>query len=374
MPATQRADSLERLGELLEENRARAMAIATLEAGKTLGDGLAEVREATDFCRYYAQRAREDFAEPVDLPGPTGETNRIALHGRGAFVCISPWNFPLAIFCGQVAAALAAGNAVLAKPAEQTPLMAAFAVGLAHEAGIPKAVLQLLPGGAKTGAALVGDPRIDGVAFTGSTETGRLINRALAARDAPLAPLIAETGGQNAMIVDSTALPEQVIADVIRSAFGSAGQRCSAMRILCLQAEIAERVIDMLAGAMDELRIGDPALLETDVGPLIDEDARSAVERHVARMPSVLHRCRLDGDAVGAGTFVAPTAVEIDAPADLDREVFGPVVHVLRYPGNRLDELVDAINATGYGLTLGVHTRIASVDRRFADRAPAGNI
>ena len=296
-PAGERAACLERTADLLEANMAEAMAIAVLEAGKTLADGVAEVREAVDFCRYYADRARADFAGPADLPGPTGETNRIALHGRGVFACISPWNFPLAIFCGQVTAALAAGNAVIAKPAEQTPLMAAFAARLMHWAGIPPDVLHLLPGtGEEVGARLVADPRIDGVAFTGSTETARAINRVLAARKGPIVPLIAETGGQNAMIVDSTALPEQVTADVIRSGIASAGQRCSALRVLCLQEEIAERVIAMLTGAMAELQIGNPALIETDVGPVIDEDARRTIEEHVARMARearVHYRCTL---------------------------------------------------------------------------------
>ena len=340
-------------------------------------DGIAEVREAVDFCRFYAQRAREDFSGPADLPGPTGETNRIALHGRGVFACISPWNFPLAIFCGQVSAPLAAGNAVIAKPAEQTPLMAAFAVDLMHRAGIPRDALQLLPGtGEEVGARLVADPRIAGVAFTGSTETARAINRTLAARDGPIVPLIAETGGQNAMIVDSTALPEQLTVDVIHSAINSAGQRCSALRVLCLQEDIAERVIAMLTGAMAELKIGNPALLETDVGPVIDQEARTIIEDHVARMTRearIHYRCPLDDDT-RHGTFVAPTVVEIDSISVLEREVFGPLLHVLRFRQDRLDDLIDDIDATGYGLTLGIHTRIDSVARRIAGRARVGNI
>ena len=284
-PAVERAACLDRMAGLLEENTAEAMAIAVREAGKTIPDALAEVREAVDFCRYYAGRARADFAAPVELPGPTGETNRIALHGRGVFVCISPWNFPLAIFCGQIGAALAAGNAVIAKPAEQTPLMAAFAVRLLHRAEVPGEVLHLLPGGGESiGARLVADARVAGVAFTGSTETAWAINRALAARDGPIVPLIAETGGQNAMIVDSSALAEQVVGDALTSAFGGAGQRCSALRVLFLQAEIAPRLIDMLAGAMDELRVGDPALLATDVGPVIDGEAQAVLEAHIARL------------------------------------------------------------------------------------------
>ncbi len=376
-PAAERAACLERMADLLERDIARAMAIATREAGKTLADGIAEVREAVDFCRYYALRARADFGGPVDLPGPTGERNRIGLHGRGVFVCISPWNFPLAIFTGQVAAALAAGNAVIAKPAEQTPLMASFAVRLLHEAGVPGDVVQLLPGdGASVGARLVGDGRIAGVAFTGSTETARLINRTLAGRDGPIMPLIAETGGQNAMIVDSSALAEQVTADVIRSAINSAGQRCSALRVLCLQEEIAGRTIAMLTGAMEELRIGDPGLLATDVGPVIDEEARDGLERHIARMSRearLLYRPDLP-PVTRHGTFVAPAVIEIDGFERLEREVFGPVLHVLRYRADRLEGLVDAINATGYGLTLGVHTRIDATARMVAERARVGNV
>ena len=284
-PAAERAACLDRMAGLMEAHMAELMAMCTREAGKTIRDGVAEVREAVDFCRYYAARARAEFSAPVMLPGPTGEANRIALHGRGVFACISPWNFPLAIYCGQIAAALAAGNAVISKPAEQTALIAARAVALLHEAGVPRDVLQLLPGrGEVVGAHLIADPRIAGVAFTGSTETARLINQALAAREGPIAPLIAETGGQNAMIVDSSALPEQVVADVVTSSFQSAGQRCSALRVMFVQEDIAPRLIDMLTGAMEELVVGDPALLETDVGPVIDADARATLEAHAARM------------------------------------------------------------------------------------------
>ncbi|MBT6511419.1 MAG: bifunctional proline dehydrogenase/L-glutamate gamma-semialdehyde dehydrogenase PutA, partial [Rhodospirillaceae bacterium] len=376
-PVDERAACLERTADLLEANIARAMAIATREAGKTLADGIAEVREAVDFFRYYAQRARSDFGDPVVLPGPTGEVNQISLHGRGVFACISPWNFPLAIFCGQITAALAAGNTVISKPAEQTPLMAAFAVGLMHEAGVPGDVLQLLPGdGAIVGARLVSDPRVSGVAFTGSTETARLINRALAERPGPIVPLIAETGGQNAMIVDSTALPEQVTVDVIQSAVNSAGQRCSALRVLCLQEDIADKVIIMLTGAMAELKIGDPGLLETDVGPVIDDDARAMLEAHVDRMSRdarVLYRAPL-GATTEEGCFVAPTVIEIGSLAVLEREVFGPVLHVLRFRQDRLDALIDEIEATGYGLTLGIHTRIDSMAEQIAARVKVGNV
>jgi RHH-type proline utilization regulon transcriptional repressor/proline dehydrogenase/delta 1-pyrroline-5-carboxylate dehydrogenase len=352
------------------------MALCVREAGKTVGDAIAEVREAVDFCRYYAARARTDFAEPQALPGPTGERDEIALHGRGVFVCISPWNFPLAIFTGQVSAALAAGNAVIAKPAEQTPLIAAAAVSLLHRAGVPGDVLHLLPGdGPTVGGPLTADERIAGVAFTGSTETARLINRTLAGRDGPIVPLIAETGGQNAMIVDSTALPEQVVHDAVISAFQSAGQRCSALRVLFVQADVADRMLDMLAGAMDELSIGDPGLLATDVGPVIDEEARDMLEGHAKRMTQegrLIKRCEL-GPACAHGTFVAPAAFEIDALSRLQREVFGPILHVVRFAGDRLDEVIEAVNATGYGLTLGIHSRIDSTVDYIHKRIRAGN-
>jgi len=337
---------------------------------------LSEVREAVDFLRYYAARARAEFAMPQRLPGPTGEQDEIGLHGRGVFVCISPWNFPLSIFTGQIAAALAAGNAVIAKPAEQTPLVAAAAVRQLLAAGIPGDVLHLLPGDGETvGAALVADPQIAGVAFTGSTETGRAINQSLAARPGPIAPLIAETGGQNAMIVDSSALAEQVVADAIVSAFDSAGQRCSALRLLYVQDDIADRLLPMLTGAMAELSIGDPALLATDVGPVIDEPARQALERHAARMAQegrLLYQCKLPS-GTEHGTFFAPRAFEIDSLSRLTREVFGPILHVIRYRADRLDRVLDAINATGYGLTLGIHSRIDETARRIHERLKVGN-
>ena len=375
--ADSRASCLESAADLLERDCARLMATAVLEGGKTISDALAEVREAVDFLRYYAMRARAEFAGASELPGPTGESNRISLHGRGVFACISPWNFPLAIFCGQVAAALAAGNAVVAKPAEQTPLMAARAVHLFHEAGIPEDVLSLLPGNGATGAALVSDPRIDGVAFTGSTATARLINRSLAGRSGAIVPLIAETGGQNAMIVDSTALPEQVTLDVIRSGITSARQRCSALRVLCLQEEIADRVITMLSGAMAELKVGDPALINTDVGPVIDREALAGLESHLAGIESagrILFRCSLEPDLVRHGTFLAPALVEIPGIALLEREVFGPIIHVVRFAGDRLPDVLDDIIATGFGLTLGIHTRIDSRAQWIAGRMPVGNI
>jgi RHH-type proline utilization regulon transcriptional repressor/proline dehydrogenase/delta 1-pyrroline-5-carboxylate dehydrogenase len=375
-PTEERARCLERMADLMEENHAGLMALCVREAGKTVGDALAELREAVDFCRYYAARARADFAAPQALPGPTGERNEISLHGRGVFICISPWNFPLAIFTGQVTAALAAGNAVIAKPAEQTPLIAATAVGLLHRSGVPGDVLHLLPGdGPTVGAPLTADERIAGVAFTGSTETARLINQSLAKRNGPIVPLIAETGGQNAMIVDSTALPEQVVHDVVISAFQSAGQRCSALRVLFLQADVADKMLNMLAGAMEELGIGDPGLLSTDVGPVIDEEARDMLEGHAKRMTAegrLIKRCELGPDCEH-GTFVAPTAFEIDALSRLQREVFGPILHVVRFAGDRLDEVIAAINATGYGLTLGIHSRIDSTVDYIQRRLKVGN-
>ena len=375
-PAAERAACLDRMAGLMESHMAEIMAMCTREAGKTIGDGVAEVREAVDFCRYYAARARAEFSEPEILPGPTGEANRIALHGRGVFACISPWNFPLAIYCGQITAALAAGNAVISKPAEQTPLIAARAIRLLHEAGVPRDVLQLLPGrGDVVGQRLVADPRIAGVAFTGSTETARLINQALAAREGPIAPLIAETGGQNAMIVDSSALPEQVVADVVTSSFQSAGQRCSALRVMFLQEDIAPHLIDMLTGAMEELVVGDPALLETDVGPVIDADALATLEAHAARMKreaKLLYETPL-GPGTEHGTFFAPTAFEIDGLGRLEREVFGPVLHVVRYSADRIDQVIEAIGATGYGLTFGMHSRIDDSIDYVLDRLHVGN-
>jgi RHH-type proline utilization regulon transcriptional repressor/proline dehydrogenase/delta 1-pyrroline-5-carboxylate dehydrogenase len=368
---------LERAAELFESDLPELVAMCVREAGKTVPDGIAEVREAVDFLRYYAARARADFGAPLRLPGPTGESNELALHGRGVFACISPWNFPLAIFTGQVAAALAAGNAVVAKPAEQTPLVAAQAVRLLLQAGVPAGALHLLPGGgAQVGGRLVADARVAGVAFTGSTETARLIHRGLAAREGAIPVLIAETGGQNAMIVDSSALPEQVVVDAVQSAFNSAGQRCSALRVLCLQEEIAPRVLRLLAGCMDELVVGDPALLATDVGPAIDAEARAVLERHAAavvRGAPWSHRCRL-GAATARGHFVAPLAVQIESLGVLEREVFGPVLHVLTYRSRELEQMVDAVNATGYGLTFGIHSRIDGTVRRVAARVTAGNV
>ena len=372
-----RAEVLERAADLFEENAAELLALCIREGGRTLPDSVAELREAVDFLRYYAAQARREFAAPLRLPGPTGESNDLSWHGRGVFLCISPWNFPLAIFTGQVAAALVAGNTVLAKPAEQTPLVAAAAVRLLHAAGVPGEVLHLLPGsGPELGAVLLPDPRLAGVAFTGSTEVALHINRALAARDSAIATLIAETGGQNAMIVDSSALPEQVVLDTVKSAFNSAGQRCSALRVLFLQEEIAERTLRLLKGFMQELRIGDPALLSTDVGPVIDAEALAGLEAHVARLEqrgSVLARCHLPASAA-YGTFLAPVAAEIGSIGELEGEVFGPVLHVVRYAARDLDRVIAEINATGFALTLGVHSRIDARAREVFAKARAGNV
>lgn len=369
-----RAAILNRCADLLEDNIQRFIGLLAREAGKTLDDGIAEVREAVDFCRYYAGEAEAHFSAPRVMPGPTGETNELFLGGRGTFVCISPWNFPLAIFTGQIMAALAAGNAVLAKPAEQTPLVAFEAVNLFHEAGVPDDILHFLPGGASVGAVLSEDPRIDGVAFTGSTTTAQAINRTLAAKDGPIATLIAETGGMNGMFVDSTALIEQVSDDVIRSAFGSAGQRCSALRILFVQDDIADKVIETLKGAMDELVIGDPSNVATDIGPIIDAPACAGLETHLARMSveaKLLKQLAVPGGA--EGSFFGPALIEIDDLDLLDKEVFGPVLHVMRYASDDVRSVLRALKAKQYGLTLGVHSRLKSFADLVMDEMPAGN-
>jgi RHH-type proline utilization regulon transcriptional repressor/proline dehydrogenase/delta 1-pyrroline-5-carboxylate dehydrogenase len=377
MRAEDRAAILNKVADLYEENATELLELCVREAGKIVPDAISELREAVDFIRYYAAQSVTHFGDPAEMPGPTGERNTYGMRGRGVIVCISPWNFPLAIFTGQVAAALAAGNAVLAKPAEQTPLVAFRAVQLMLEAGVPGDVLHFLPGdGAKIGGRAVADPRVAGVAFTGSTETARLINQTLAHRDGPIAVLIAETGGQNAMFVDSSALPEQVVLDSVFSAFNSAGQRCSALRLLCLQEEIAPRVIELLQGHMDELDIGDPKHFSTDVGPTIDAEALNLLEAHIGRMGTeakILHRCTLLASTEG-GTFFAPTLVEIDNIDVLQREVFGPVLHVLRFKSKNIAATLDAVNATGYGLTMGLHSRIDSRARKFAELSMAGNI
>jgi RHH-type transcriptional regulator, proline utilization regulon repressor / proline dehydrogenase / delta 1-pyrroline-5-carboxylate dehydrogenase len=375
-PVGSRAAILEHAADLLEQRMPQYIAMCTLEAGKTIPDGVAEVREAVDFLRYYSAEARKLFV-PDALPGPTGESNTLQHAGRGVFACISPWNFPLAIFVGQVAAALAAGNSVLAKPAEQTTLVGFAAVQLLHEAGIPRDVLQFLPGdGATVGAALTSDPRVSGVVFTGSNATALAINRALAARDGAIGVLIAETGGQNALIADSSALPEQLVKDALASAFTSAGQRCSAARVLFVQDDIADKVLEMLAGAMAELRVGDPALLSTDVGPVIDEDALRMLEAHAERMEQearLVAQVEMD-EATGHGTYFAPRAWELKSLSQLNRENFGPALHVIRWKGNELDQVIDAINSTGYGLTLGIHSRIDDTVERIAARARVGNV
>ncbi len=372
----ERSAHLLRAADAFEVALPALVARCTFEAGKTLSDATSEVREAVDFLRYYATQALTAFEE-THLPGPTGESNVLRLRGRGVFVCISPWNFPLAIFTGQVAAALVAGNTVLAKPAEQTPLTAALAVELLHQSGIPVEVLQFIPGdGASVGAALTRDPRIAGVAFTGSIETARRIERSLASRTAAIATFIAETGGVNAMLVDSSALPEQVVRDVISSGFNSAGQRCSALRVLLLQEEIAPIVLDLLAGAMDELRVGDPSKPETDIGPIIDGEALAALQGYAApilKTASWHHQTPLPAD-LPAGHYFAPLAVEVSSLSDVTREVFGPIVHIVRFNSEQLPGIIEQISQSGFGLTLGIHSRIEARARQIAARVRVGNI
>ena len=357
----ERASRVRRVADLYEAHAAELFALAAREAGKTWQDAVGEVREACDFARFYANEALRE--------NESGQRS-----SRGVIACISPWNFPLAIFSGQILAAVAAGNAVVAKPAEQTPLIAARAVSLMHEAGIPREVVQLLPGdGATVGAALTRDPRVDGVCFTGSTATAHHINRAMAGHLAPDAPLIAETGGLNAMIVDSTALPEQAVRDVLASAFQSAGQRCSALRILYIQREVEDRILEMLFGAIDALRVGDPWSLSTDVGPIIDEAARERIESYCRRAQGegrLLKRHAFPGE----GRFVAPTVLRVEGIESLSDEIFGPVLHVATYDADRIDAAVDAVNAAGYGLTFGMHTRIDDRVQHVVDRVRAGNI
>jgi RHH-type proline utilization regulon transcriptional repressor/proline dehydrogenase/delta 1-pyrroline-5-carboxylate dehydrogenase len=376
-PLARRAAILRDAADRLEAELPAFCARLVKEAHKTWGDAVAELREAVDFLRYYADEAEARLA-PQTLPGPTGERNTLSLHGRGVFVCISPWNFPLAIFVGQVAAALVTGNAVAAKPAEQTPQVAAEAVALLHAAGVPEDVLQLLHGPGETiGAALVAHPLTAGVCFTGSTAVSRLINRALAAKDGPIVPLIAETGGLNAMLVDSSALPEQVVDAVVQSAFRSAGQRCSALRLLCVHEGIADAVIEMIRGAMQVLVLGDPARLATDVGPLIDAEAHALISAQVARLRG---SARLVGETPwpeGAGplpdNLLAPVAFELDAVSALREEVFGPVLHIVRWRGD-IDRVLDEVHALGYGLTLGIQTRIDARAQRLAEAARIGNV
>ena len=372
-----RGKVLRAMADALDAQMDRFIAILSAEAGKTLNDAVAEVREAVDFCRYYALLAETRFAGPTVLPGPVGEVNQIELHGRGVFVCISPWNFPLAIFTGQVAAALAAGNAVLAKPAEQTPLVAYEAVRLFHAAGLNPDLLALLPGeGAEVGAALVGHPAIAGVAFTGGTDTAWAINRSLANRNGPILPFIAETGGLNGLFVDTSALREQVVDDVLLSAFGSAGQRCSALRLLYLPNDTADAVIETLVGAAGCMVIGDPSDPATDIGPVIDDEARGALNAHVERLEreaKILFRADPRGHDA-RGTFFAPVIAEVPSPDFLEREVFGPVLHVYRYDPADLPAVAGRLAARGYGLTLGIHSRIDRFAEEVAALVPAGNV
>lgn len=368
-----RGEILRRMADAMEAAAPRLIALMAREAGKTLADGVAEVREAVDFCRYYGAQAEAEFETPTRLPGPAGETNHLSLHGRGVFACISPWNFPLAIFTGQIAAALAAGNCVVAKPAEQTPLVAFEAVKLFQKAGLPGAALHLLPGRGETvGAALCSDPRVSGLCFTGGTDTARLINQALARRNGPIIPLIAETGGLNAMFVDTTALREQVIDDIIVSAFGSAGQRCSALRLAFLPHDTADMLIEGLQGAMDELKLGDPGLPDTDIGPVIDAEAHAMLAAYLARMATeakvIKQMPPLDG-----GHFFGPALVELSSLDQIERETFGPVLHVLRYDPDNVGEIGAALKAKGYGLTLGVHSRLERFAAAVKAACPVGN-
>jgi RHH-type proline utilization regulon transcriptional repressor/proline dehydrogenase/delta 1-pyrroline-5-carboxylate dehydrogenase len=375
-PLEQRADALEFAARLLEQQRGSLIALLQVEAGKTLDDAVAEVREAVDYCRYYAQQARISLG-PREMPGPTGESNLLSFRGRGVFVCISPWNFPLAIFVGQIAAALVAGNAVVAKPAEQTPLIAYTAVRLLQVADVMVKALHLVPGDGEIGAALVADPRTAGVAFTGSTEVARAINRSLAAREGPIVPLIAETGGINPMIVDATALPEQVTDDVLASAFRSAGQRCSALRLLCLPEPVADAMLDMIAGAAATMRVGDPRDPATHVGPVIDRESRDRLMAWIETMESQGRvRFRWDRQArlPDGGLYVPPTIVMLDRASDLREEVFGPILHVVRWGSMELATVLNDIVANGTALTFGIHSRIDATVELIASGVPQGNI
>lgn len=377
-PAAERAAVLNRIADLYEDNAEMLMALCVHEAGKTLSDAVGEVREAVDFCRYYAAYGAKDFDKNGgNLRSYTGESNNIMLQGRGVFVCISPWNFPLAIFTGQVVAALMAGNAVLAKPAEQTPFTAQAAVALMHKAGVPKAALSLVIGDGRIGEMLVQHKDVAGVAFTGSTGAAWSINRTLAAKNGPIVPLIAETGGQNAMIADSSALTEQVVDDVILSAFGSAGQRCSACRVLFVQEDVADKTINMLRGAMEELRLGNPQFVETDIGPLIDEEALNTLQRHKTALEGFgkfVAEAPLSDEQKRKGHYFAPIAYEIGALSDLKQEVFGPALHIVRYRAGDLPAVIREINESGYGLTFGYHTRLDSAAARAIQDVAAGNI
>lgn len=371
----ERAEILRHMAEALEADSDRLIALMARETGKTLADGVAEVREAVDFLRYYAVEAETKFNGPQRLPGPAGETNHLELRGRGVFVCISPWNFPLAIFTGQLAAALAAGNAVLAKPAEQSPLIAFEAVKLYRKAGLPDGLLNLLPGGGEIGAKLVELPHIDGVCFTGSTDVARIINRTLAAKDGPIVPLIAETGGLNGMFVDTSALMEQVVDDVMLSAFGSAGQRCSALRVLFLPEETADKFIEGVKGGMDALRLGDPWNAACDIGPVIDDDAKAMLEEHLEAMKDkLIHRAPVNADLEEKGRYFAPALLELESLDEITEEKFGPILHVVRYKRGELGETAARLAAKGYGLTLGVHSRLDRFFNTVREAVPAGNV
>ncbi|PID66228.1 MAG: bifunctional proline dehydrogenase/L-glutamate gamma-semialdehyde dehydrogenase [Gammaproteobacteria bacterium] len=374
----QRAKILHHIADLYEAHRHELVSLCIREAGKVFQDSIDEIREAVDFCRYYATQAEKNWGEPLMLPGPTGESNELQISGRGVFFCISPWNFPLAIFTGQIVAALVTGNAVIAKPADSTNSIAYRAVQLMHAAGVPVNVLQLVCGpGEIVGQTLVEDDGIDGICFTGSTATAKHLNRTLAARQGAIVPFIAETGGQNAMLVDSTSLPEQVVTDVVHSAFMSAGQRCSALRVLYLQNDIADKVIELLKGAMQELVIGNPESYKTDIGSVIDARAQSGLLAHLAHLSGIgkiIYQAKPTAIDTDNATFVPPTAVEIDSIKQLEKEQFGPILHVIRFNRKNLNQVIDDINSTGYGLTFGIHSRNETFYRHVAAKINAGNI
>ena len=373
---TARSEIINKFADLLEGETEDFITLLSKEAGKCLTDNIAEIREAVDFCRYYAAQAAREFGPSKVLPGPAGEVNTLTLSGRGTFICISPWNFPLAIFIGQVVAALAAGNSVIAKPAEQTPITAFKATQLMHKAGVPKAVLQLALGDGALGAALVEAPKVAGVCFTGSTEVAKKINMTLAAKDGPIPMLIAETGGLNGMFVDTTALKEQVMDDVTDSAFNAAGQRCSALRVLFLPEHTAEDIIDGLIGAMNTLDIGDPCVAATSVGPVIDHDALANLQDYLSDLPpsmKIAHQCELPPET-NAGTYLAPTLIRASSLEDINREMFGPILHVLTYKDKNLDKMAQDFAAKGYRLTLGIHSRLESFAHRIMRHVPAGNV
>lgn len=371
----ERAAILDCTADLIEKNAYELISLCIREAGKTQSDSVAEIREAADFCRYYAQQART-LMQPDKMVGPAGESNVLSLHPRGIFACISPWNFPLAIFMGQVAAALVTGNCVIAKPAEQTPQIAARAVEILYEAGIPRSVLHLVCGGGDTiGAALVANKNIAGVVFTGSLETAQLISLSLAKRGGAIIPFIAETGGQNCMVVDSSALLEQAVDDIIISAFGSTGQRCSSLRVLYVQEDIADELIGLLTGAMQELKVGDPAEADTDIGPVIDLQAQNMLLEHIKKMKNSAKLKGFTWMPMGLnGFFIPPHTFEISSIAELEHEIFGPILHIIRFKAGELEEVVDSVNSTGYGLTFGIHSRINDHIELLASKVKAGNI